>query len=81
MLEVRHSLIFVCRARRPPHNLKRNSGNLHTPPLQSVSIVSSATACTPLTPLGYFRTSIFHILPYLEEEHTVGVRRAVGACL
>ena len=46
MLEVRHSLIFVCRARRPPHDLKRKSGNL--PPLHCFK----CHGMHPIDPIG-----------------------------
>lgn len=46
VLEVRHSLIFVCRARRPPHNLKRKSG--HLPPLHCFK----CHGMHPIDPIG-----------------------------
>ena len=73
MLEVRHSLIFVCRARRP-----QTPGIWPPPsPLRVHPIVSRAPACTPL---GYLRASIFHHLTVPGSTRLVS-GRVVGACL
>ena len=76
MLEVVIPL-FLCAAPAGRRTISNGTPGFGAPS-ECIPLFHMPPGCTLL---GYLRASIFHILPYLGREHSVGVRRAVGACL